>query len=73
MLKRHEISDPNSCLNKAKDNQMVFVLTENDKAMEETIEFWINKRIELGLNELGDTKMVTAQNVADYVRSQRIK
>lgn len=32
MIKRDEVSNPNSCLNRAKDDEMVFVLLARDEA-----------------------------------------
>jgi hypothetical protein len=44
MLRKEELSDPNSCLNRAKDNEMVFVLLERDPAAPVAIRAWIDAR-----------------------------
>lgn len=73
MLKCNELSDPNSCLNKADDGEMLFVLLERDFAAPETIREWVRKRVELGLNQLGDTKLVSALATADYIERKNAK
>lgn len=67
MLKIQERSIPTSCWNKAKDDEVVFVLKSTDKAMSTTIRFWIDKRVELGLNESGDDKIQEALITAQLV------
>lgn len=64
MIKRHEINHPQSCLNKAADDEMVFVLRQKDPAFSATIRFWIQERIRLGVNREGDSKLVAAENIA---------
>ena len=71
MLKRDEIADPTSCWNKAKDDDIVFILLQGDDASPETIRFWVNKRIELGKNKPGDRKMVTALQAADAIEAMQ--
>lgn len=40
MLKRDEIASPNSCLNKAADDEPVFVLRAQDELAAETVRMW---------------------------------
>lgn len=70
MLKRQELSDPNSCLNRAKDNEMIFVLLGRDPASPETIRFWIKERIRLGKNQLNDHQIVSANEVAEVMEKR---
>ena len=60
MLKRLELSDPTSCLNKAAPDELIFVILERDDAMPGTIRFWAAERVRLGLNKLEDAKIQSA-------------
>lgn len=40
MIKAEELANPESCINKALDNEMVFVLLERDKCAPEAIRYW---------------------------------
>lgn len=60
MKKSEEIADPNSCLNKAADDELLFVLRSKDPAMAETVRFWVSERVSLGLNEPDDDKIKSA-------------
>lgn len=40
MLKRDELRDPNSCLNKAADDEMLFVFRATDKLAPHFIRMW---------------------------------
>lgn len=60
MLKRDELNHPESCLTKAREDEMLFVLLARDAAAPATIAFWIEERIRLGLNRRGDAKMLAA-------------
>lgn len=68
MKKSQELSDPNSCLNKAGDDELLFVLLARDEAAAATVEYWIDKRISLGKNEWDDPKITEARQWADTVR-----
>lgn len=70
MIKRDEIANPNSCLNKAADDEMLFVLREKDEAMAATIEFWANERLKLGLNWESDSKITEARATAYNLRNK---
>jgi hypothetical protein len=71
MLKRDEITNPNSCWNKAREDERLFILLDRDDAMADTIQFWINKRIELGKNKPGDPKLVEAEECIRLMASER--
>jgi hypothetical protein len=60
MRKIEEINNPSSCLNKAINTEMVFVLLARDLAAPYAIEKWIEKRIQLGLNKLDDSQIEEA-------------
>lgn len=45
MIKRDEISNPNSCLNKSADDEPVFVLRAHDPHASNIVRTWANVRI----------------------------
>jgi hypothetical protein len=67
VLKRDELTDPNSCLNRAKDDEMLFVLIERDWAMSDTIRYWAKRRVELGLNKADDAQIKKALEIAEGI------
>lgn len=69
MIKMKEISEKDSCWNKANGFDMVFVLIEKDLAAADTIRFWIKKRIELGKNKIGDAQLLEAEACAKYIEA----
>lgn len=64
MRKDKELSDSNSCLSKARKDELIFVLLERDMATPETIRFWCEKRIELGKNTASDEQILQALELA---------
>ena len=73
MLKTHEIRDPKSCLNKAKDSEMLFVLIGRDVAAPAAIRAWIQERIRLGKNVSDDPQIREAEACAQMMEEQRFK
>ena len=71
MLKKNETTDPNSCLSKAGDDEMLFVLRAKDAAAPEVIYKWIDVRIRLGLNRYTDPKIQEAVACARIMEEQR--
>ena len=63
MLKLDEISNPRSCLNKAKDDEFLFVILSRDLAAPAAIRAWIMERINLGLNKEDDVQILEAREV----------
>ncbi len=70
MRKSEEMSDPNSCLNRAADNEMIFVLLAHDIASPETIRNWCGRRLLLGKNLPGDEQILEAWNCARTMEAQ---
>lgn len=68
MRKNKELSEPNSCLNKANPDELIFVLLERDAAAANVVEFWMAERVRLGKNKPGDKQISEA---ADWVRAVR--
>lgn len=71
MRKHMELTQPGSCLNRADDFEMVFVLLGRDKAAPATIRFWCAERVRLGRNELSDTQIVNALHDADLIEKEQ--
>lgn len=68
MIKSEEVAKPFSCFNKAKDNEMVFVLLGRDKAAPAAIRAWCLERVRLGKNKWGDFQITDALDCADSIR-----
>ena len=68
MRKWREISETNSCWNKAADDELVFVLLGRDVAAAATVRFWAQERIRLGENQPGDAKIAEALAWAEQVK-----
>lgn len=69
MIKREELTKPNSCLNKARDDEMLFVLLERDDTFADTVRYWIQRRIEKGKNKPDDAQLVEAEACAAQVEN----
>ncbi len=70
MRKRDEIAYPNSCLNKAKPDEWLFVILGRDAAGPNTIREWIRQRIALGLNKPDDGQIIEAELWVASVESE---
>lgn len=64
MRKQDELTNPNSCMSRARDNEMTFVLLGRDKAAPAAIRAWIDERIRLGKNQLDDEQIIEAEKCA---------
>lgn len=64
MIKRDELRNPSSCLNKARDDEMLFVLLGRDAAAPAAIYAWIEERIRLGKNQPNDPQIMEALQCA---------
>lgn len=63
MKKIAELKNPASDLNKAGDDEVLFVLRGTDPAFPAAVEAWINERVVLGLNDTEDCSLVLARNL----------
>lgn len=61
MRKRHELSDPNSCMNKAGLDEWTFVLLGRDVAATAAVQAWVGARLRLGKNTLDDPQIKEAE------------
>lgn len=71
MLKRDELADPKSCLNRARDDEMVFVLLGRDVAAPAAVRAWIAYRIKAGKNTMLDRQIQEALKWIEAVETER--
>lgn len=71
MIKRDELADPTSCLNRARDDERVFVLRAHDPAAPSAIRRWADVRINLGKNKLTDPEIQSALELANGMEDER--
>jgi hypothetical protein len=69
MKKFRELSDPESCLNRARDNEIIFVLLARDAAAPAAIRAWAGERMRLGKNRLSDPQILEALSCADAMEA----
>jgi hypothetical protein len=71
MIKRDEIEDNTSCLNKARDNERLFVLLARDPEAPIAIRAWVAERVRIGKNVLTDAQIVEALDCATRMEHER--
>jgi len=71
MRKIDEVNNPNSCLNKAKDNELIFVLLERDEAAPIAIQAWIDARVRIGKNSYDDAQLKEAREILFSMMERR--
>lgn len=71
MRKRDELNHPNGCMNRARDDEMTFVLLGRDAAAPVAIRAWIAERICLGKNKPDDSQIVEAEECARIMEQER--
>lgn len=72
MLKIKEKNSPDSCWNKAKDDEIVFVLLDRDPVAPAVIRYWIRERIRAGLNGPNDSKLLEASKCANKMELKHL-
>jgi len=60
VLKRDEMFVLDSCLNKAREDEMLFVLLARDPAFPATVRFWAAERVRLGKDGPASPKVLSA-------------
>jgi hypothetical protein len=70
MRKSEELMRPESCLNKARSSEMLFVLLGRDLAAPATIRAWIQQRLTLELNQPFDIQITEAIECANVMEAQ---
>lgn len=71
MRRKDEVRKAESCLNKAHDNEWLFVLLGRDVCAPETIRFWCDQRVGAGKNTWEDAQIVEALIVAAAMEQDR--
>jgi len=72
MKKHDELNDADSCLNKARDDERIFVLLSRDPAAPEAIRAWVAERVRLGKNTLKDPQIREALDCAARMEVERM-
>ena len=67
MIKSKELTDPNSCLNRAADDEIIFVLLERDVATPHAITEWGKERVLRGKNQPDDAQIMEALECAAVI------
>jgi hypothetical protein len=71
MRKQFELNDPESCLNRAQNNEMLFVIRGHDVAAAYTIRAWCQMRITMRKNKPDDPQITEALAAADIMERER--
>lgn len=71
MLRRDEASDPESCFNRAAEDEPMFVLLGRDKSASYAIKAWIEHRVATGKNRESDPQIVKAMKLAEWLGLKR--
>ena len=71
MVKTEELTNPKSCMSRAGEHEMTFVLLARDAAAPEVIRFWVRERIRLGKNDAHDNQILEALHCANLMEQQR--
>lgn len=71
MQKQHEVTSADSCMGRALDDEMTFVLLARDAAAPVAIRGWIAERIRLGKSRPGDPEVVEAEAIACTMEQTR--
>jgi hypothetical protein len=73
MLKSEELTNPSSCMNRAGDQEMTFVLLARDICAPEVIRFWCQCRVENGKNLPSDKQILEALDCAKTMEEQKLE
>ena len=71
MRKRDELTDPRSCLNRARDDEWVFSLLGRDADAPETIRFWAARRVLRGKADRDSPEIVDALATAAAIEAEQ--
>jgi hypothetical protein len=71
MRKRDELVDPQSCLNRAKPDEWLFVLLGRDEDAPATVLDWIERRLRRGKNAPDDPQIVEARKWVETVQTEQ--
>lgn len=73
MLKSDELADPNSCFNRAKPDEFVFVLLERDETAADAISYWVSRRIATGKNLPSDPQILSAIEQVKAMKERKME
>jgi hypothetical protein len=73
VIKRDELKNPNSCLNRAGDDEIIFVLMARDVAAPAAIQRWVDERVRLGKNKYLDPQIQEALHCSGQMVQQRLE
>jgi hypothetical protein len=73
VIKSEELTNPSSCLNKAKDDEPMFVLLGRDPDAADTVRDWIGRRLASGMNTIGDGQLAEALTFSEVMRAYQPK
>jgi hypothetical protein len=71
MIKLQEMTDPASCLLRARADEMIFVLLARDAVAPEVIRVWVKLRVDRGYNTSDDPEIIEALACAETMETQR--
>ena len=71
MKKVDELNNPSSCMSRAQDHELTFVLLARDATAPTTIRAWVAERIKAGKNKIDDAQIVEALKCAEAMELQR--
>lgn len=71
MIKSEELTNPASCMSRAKDDEFTFVLLGRDAAAPATIRFWVKERLRLGKNTWADEQLHAALRAAALIEQRQ--
>lgn len=72
MMKREELTNPASCMSRAREDEMTFVLLGRDAAAPVAIREWVHERLKLGKNKPSDPQIVEALACAATMEASHI-
>lgn len=71
MIKREELTNPASCMSRARDDEMTFVLLGRDASAPVAIRAWVAERLRLLKNQPDDPQIVEALECAARMERDR--
>lgn len=71
MIKRRELEEPDSCLNKADFDEPLFVLLGRDASAKVAIQAWVDDRLKTGKNRPHDNQIIEAKLAIEKMEKYR--
>jgi len=72
MRKHEELTNPSSCMNRARDDEWTFVLLGRDAAAPAAVRAWIEERVRLGKNRRDDAQILEAERWIVTVTAEQL-